>query len=147
MRLISIILAILFSATFGTAHAACTTAAPVSIPQFGPILPGGGVQAYYCAAAPAAASLGDLSPSEWAKRVQVCTTNCNYEPMAPGDPHSMLIATGCGASGGRSTAYLVEPPKPSSNRTALTGSCQSLLPAKGSASAPSPSPPPAHRSR
>lgn len=143
MRFISILVAILFTAAYGVTDAACSAPPPVSIPQFGPVM-GGGIQAYYCSASPGALSVGDLTPTEWLKHVQVCTTNCSYEPMSPGDPHSMLIATGCGRGGGGNMAYFVEPPRQSSNRssTSLSSSCATngLLPPKGGTPAASPGP-------
>jgi hypothetical protein len=147
MRLFSILLAILFSAAPAIAQASCTKASPPSLPQFAPLVlrpGGGGIQPYYCAASPAAMSVGDLSPSEWAKRVQVCTTNCTYEPMSPTDPRSMLIATSCGG-GYHTTEYYVDLPKFSKQgSTGLVDSCigNSLMPPKGAAPAPSASPRP-----
>jgi hypothetical protein len=145
MRLFSIFLAILVSAIPAVANASCTKAPPApSLPQFAPLMlrPGGAIQPYYCAASPAALSVGDLSPSEWGKRVQVCTTNCTYEPMSPTDPRSALIATSCG-SGYHDTQYYVQMPnwsKQASN--SLVDSClsNSLQPSKGAAPSPSPHP-------
>jgi hypothetical protein len=144
MRLLSIFLAILFSAAPSIAQAACTKASAPSLPQFAPLAlrPGGGIQPYYCAASPAVLSVGDLSPVEWGKRVQVCTTNCSYQPMSPTDPRSALIATSCGP-GWHGTQYYVDLPRwPKQSGTGLVDSCvsNSLLPPKGAA--PSPSPPP-----
>jgi hypothetical protein len=144
MRLLSIFLAILFSAAPAIANASCTKAAAPSLPQFAPLTlrVGGGIQPYYCAASPAAVTVGDLTPIEWGKRVQVCTTNCSYQAISPTDPRSPLISTGCGP-GYHSTEYYVELPnfsKQGSN--ALVDSClsNSLVPAKGAAPAPSPRP-------
>jgi hypothetical protein len=144
MRLFSILLAILFSAAPALANAACTKASAPSLPQFAPLVlrAGGGIQPYYCAASPAALSVGDLSPAEWGKRVQVCTTNCSYEAMSPMDPRSALFATSCGP-GWHDTQYYVELPRfPKQSGSALVDSCvsNSLVPPKGAA----PSPPP-HR--
>lgn len=143
MRLLSFFLAILFSAAPIIANASCSKATPPSTPQFAPLglRAGGGIQPYYCAASPAALSVGDLSPAEWGKRVQVCTTNCSYEPMSPTDPRSTLIATSCG-SGWHDTQYYVEVPKFQQSRTSLVDSCVSnaLSPPKGAAPAASPRP-------
>lgn len=146
MRQFSTILAILFlvNANAGTAAAACTKAQAVTIQQFPPLMGGSNsIQPYYCAASPAALSVGDLSPTEWAKRVQVCTTNCSYEPISPTDPRSTLIATSCTPGGQHSTQYYVDVPKFSSNGSnSLVDSCQSnaLLPSKGAAPQATPRP-------
>ena len=139
MRTFPIVLAVLLCASQTAAQAACATPAPIAIPQLPPLMPGNGIQSYYCAASPAASTVSDLTPSEWAKHVQVCTTNCSYEPVVPGDPQSPLIPAGCGR-GWHSTAYLVEPPRrETAMRTGLVDSCKGLVPSKAPAPAPSPS--------
>jgi hypothetical protein len=141
MRLFCLTLAILFTANVGVAGAACTKAPAVSIQQFAPLSPAGGsIQPYYCAASPAALSVGDLSPSEWLKRVQVCTTNCTYQPANPSDPRSTLMSMGCGP-GYHSIAYYVDPPRqPVRTATSISDSCVSngLVPSKGAPASPRP---------
>lgn len=142
MRLFSILLAILFSSAPAISNAACTKAAAPSLPQFAPLMltSAGGVQPYYCAASPAALSVGDLSPTEWAKRVQVCTTNCSYEAASPADPRSPLITAGCGP-GWHDTRYYVEMPNfHKQGGNSLVDSCVSnnLVPPKGAAPSPRP---------
>ena len=139
MRIFSIVLAFLLCASQTAAQAACATPAPLAIPQLPPLLAGGGIQSYYCAASPDVSTVGDLTPAEWAKHVQVCTTNCSYEPIVPGDPQSRLMPVGCGL-GWHSTAYLVEPPRQATAlSTGLVDSCKGLVPPKAPAPAPSPS--------
>lgn len=110
MRTFPIVLAVLLCASQTAAQAACATPAPIVIAQFPPLMPGGGIQSYYCAASPAVSTVSGVTPAEWAKRAQVCTTNCSYEPIVPGDPQSRLMPVGCGP-GWHSTAYLIEPPR------------------------------------
>jgi hypothetical protein len=144
MRVLSMFLALSFLAVPALAHASCTPSAPTTVAQLPPLMGagigGGAIQPYYCAASPAALSVGDLSPNEWAKRVQVCTTNCSYEPMSPGDQHSMLIPTSCG-TGYHPTTYYVEAPHYNSQSGKLLKSCLSsgVLPSKGAPPAPKPS--------
>jgi hypothetical protein len=147
MRLLSMFLALSFLATPALAHASCNPPPSGSIAQLPPLMGAGGgiggegaIQPYYCAASPAALSVGDLSPNEWAKHVQVCTTNCSYEPLSPNDQHSMLIATACGA-GYHPTTYYVEPPRFSAQSTKLFKSClnDGTPPSKGAPPAPKPS--------
>lgn len=137
MRKFSIVLAFLLCATQTAAHAACATPPPMGIPQMPPIVPGIGVQSYYCAASPAVSTVGDLTPAEWVKHVQICTTNCSYEPIVPGDPQSRLWPVGCGP-GWHGTAYLVEPPRTAVVKTGLVDSCKGLVPPKAPAPAASP---------
>lgn len=142
MRLFAITLAILFTANVGVAGAACTNAPAVSIQQFPP-LTGHGIQSYYCAASPAAVTVGDLSPSDFLKRVQVCTTACTYQPANPMDPRSTLMAMGCGP-GYHSADYYVDAPRvKAATANSMSSSCvsNSLLPPKGG-TAPSPPPRP-----
>ncbi len=144
MRLLSIFLAFLFSAAPAISNAACTKASAPSLPQLMPLTlrAGGGIQPYYCAASPAAMSIADLTPAQWAKRVQVCTTNCTYEAMSPTDPHSALIPTDCGV-GWHDTRYYVDMPDwHKQGNASLVNSCvgNTLLPPKGGAPAPSPPP-------
>jgi hypothetical protein len=145
MRFLSMFLALSFLAVPGLAYASCTPSAPATVAQLPPLMGagiggGGVIQPYYCAVSPAALSVGDLSANEWAKHVQVCTTNCTYEPMSPGDPHSMLIPATCGA-GYHPTTYYVEPPRFNSQKGKLLKSCLSSgeVPAKGAPPAPQPS--------
>ena len=143
MRIFSVVLLFLLSASQAAAQAACATPAPVAaIPQMPPLLPGGGIQSYYCSASPAIQTVGDLTPADWAKHVQVCTTNCFYEPVSPGDAQSRLMPVGCGP-GWHNPVYLVEPPRPTVTvKTGLVDSCKGLVPSKAADPAPTP-----HRGR
>lgn len=96
---------------------------------------------YYCATPGGPETIGDLSPDQWLKHVQVCSTNCDYEPMMPGDPHTVLVATTCGA-GYHQPLYIVEPPpaKPVATLRIVDPACKALPPSKAP---PPPSPAPA----
>ncbi len=125
------------------AASACPALVNAPPPDFPPLFTEGpGPQPYYCSASQVPQNIGDLSPSEWAKRVQVCNTACNYEPLIPGDPHSMLISTDCGP-GWHDRVYMVEPPRASKGGPAVkvvNTSCKDLAPSKAP---PAPAPAPA----
>lgn len=128
--------------------AACGTApAKTAPPALPPMLVGGAVggQMYYCMPTTVPTTVGDLTPTQFAQQVQICNTSCAYEPMSPGDPHSLLIPTICGP-GWHETPYLVQPP-PAPRETVgaprlrlVDTGCKSLLPSKAP---PPPSPGPA----
>jgi hypothetical protein len=130
-------------ASAGTA-AACPVPTQVSPPALPPLLVSGAIgnQVYYCMPSIQASRVGDLSPAEWAKQVQICNTNCSYEPMNPADPHSLLIPTACGP-GWHDTQFQVQPPaasKPGPGTLTLkmvSSSCKAVAPSKA---APPPSP-------
>jgi hypothetical protein len=91
-------------------------------------------QPYYCMPGAQSSRIGDLSPMEWAKQVQICNSNCSYEALSP-DPHAMLVPTSCGP-GWHDTQYEVQPPpRPRSGPGSIsfkTPACKSLMPSKGS---------------
>lgn len=124
------------SCGIGTACPNAPAQAAAPAPALPPLLPtGGGPQPYYCMTADLPTTVGDLTPAQFAQRVQVCNTSCSYEPMSPGDPHSLLIPTACGP-GWHDTQYLVQPPAvpkaaPGSPGVRLVDtSCKSLAPSK-----------------
>jgi hypothetical protein len=130
----------------GIAAACPTAAAKTSIPSLPPLMMGGAAggagQPYYCMASTNPTTLGDLSPSEWAKRVQICTTNCSYMPISPSDPKSTLVATSCGP-GWHDTTYLVDPPRAPKTATlnVVDTRCNAMQPSKGAPPPPaSPAP-------
>lgn len=94
---------------------------------------GPGTQLYYCMPPQTGpGTIGDLTPEEFGKYVQICNTNCSYEPMSPTDPHTLLIPTTCGP-GGHDTQFLVEPPAAPRNTLRLhlvDDSCKGLMPSK-----------------
>lgn len=121
---------------------ACPPLPNASVPDFAPIPLGSSV--YYCSASAQPQTVGDLAYADWARHVQVCTTNCAYEPIVPGDPHSTLIPTACGA-GRYAALYYVEPPTgtPGKKLRLTNPSCNNLAPSK----APPPQPAPSSRPR
>lgn len=138
MRIFCAVLVVLLCASPAVAVAACATPAPAAIPQMPPLLRGSGIQTYYCAASPSVQTISDITPAQWAQRVQVCTTNCWYEPLIPGDPQSRLMQVGCDG-GWHNPDFLVEPPRLSTTlKTGLVDSCRGLVPSKAPAPAPSP---------
>ncbi|HKU68816.1 MAG TPA: hypothetical protein VJP85_13655 [Candidatus Baltobacteraceae bacterium] len=117
---------------------ACPVATAPAPPALAPLLVSSAVggQLYYCMPSSQISKIGDLSPSEWAKQVQICNTSCSYEPMIPGDSHSLLIPTSCGP-GLHDLEYQVQPPAaPKAQPGTLTlkmvtAGCTQVQPAKG----------------
>ena len=140
MRRSALLLAVVLCAlpAVASAAASCTKPESISFATLPRVFSGGGMQAYYCAASPYPTTVGDLSPLEWAKHVQVCTTNCSYERMSPTDPRSMLVATECGP-GMHAVSFLVDPPsRIEASRTGLVDGCTNTVIPKGTAASPSP---------
>lgn len=109
--------------------AACPAVQTASVPDFAPLPLGSSV--YYCSASAQPQTVGDLAYAAWAQHVQVCSTNCEYEPIVPGDPHSALIPTACGA-GRFAATYFVEPPTstPGKKLTLTNPACKNIAPEK-----------------
>lgn len=127
------LLAMLFW-TSGALAGACPVPAQVAPPALPPLLASGAIggQVYYCMPSVAPSTVGDLSPSQWAKEVQICNTSCSYEPMNPSDPHTLLIPTQCGL-GWHDTQFMVQPPPPPKNGVRLeivTSGCRAIAPSK-----------------
>ena len=129
------VLGILVWATCSVAAACPSAPAQASIAELPPLIIGSatGGQPYYCMATAQASTVGDLSPAEWAKQAQICNTSCDYMPMIPGDPHSLLVPVNCGP-GWHDTPFLVEPPRPQKGPATLkiaTTGCNAIAPSKG----------------
>lgn len=133
------LLAIMIVGSSGIASA-CPPLSTAAVPDFAPLPLGSSM--YYCSASAQPQTVGDLAYADWAKHVQVCTTNCAYEAIAPGDPHSALIPVSCGA-GRHAALFYVEPPTSTPGKALkLTNpSCNNLAPSKAP---PQPAPSPSH---
>lgn len=149
------VIAILVWASTGIASAACSSApavkAPATLPVLAPLMGGigGGPQLYYCMPSASPTTLGELTPNDFAKNVQVCNTSCDYQPMVPNDPHALLVPMNCGA-GWHEPQFMVQPPPPpkadlaSTSVKLTTTTCNGLLPSKAP---PPPAPAPTARPR
>jgi hypothetical protein len=130
----------IFVWTSGGVALACPVATQSSPPALAPLLVAGGIggQLYYCMPAGAPSNVGDLSPNEWGKQVQICNTSCSYEPMIPNDAHSLLVPTTCGP-GWHDIQYQVQPPPASKAQPGtlrlkmVTSACKNVPPPKGPA--------------
>lgn len=135
MRTIIAVLVLVWSSS-GIAAAACTGTAQAAYPSLPPLMAIGGMngQPYYCMPTAQSTRVGDLSPTEWAREVQICNSNCSYEAMSS-DPHAMLVPVACGP-GYHDTQYQVQPPpRPKTGPGTIsfkTSTCKSLTPSKAS---------------